>query len=43
MNFATKYQVCLDELLEAACLVEVPSLTLVAANQAAVQLFGEEA
>lgn len=33
----------MDELLEAACLVEVPSLTLVAVNTAAVRLLGEDA
>lgn len=43
MSFVNQYQACLDELLEAACLVEAPALKVKAVNQAAVRLFREEA
>ncbi|MEY2954124.1 MAG: hypothetical protein RLZZ401_2211, partial [Pseudomonadota bacterium] len=41
MNFVAQCQVWMAGLLEAACIVEVPSLRLVAVNEAAAALLGE--
>ena len=43
MSFVAQCQTWMDEILEAACLVEAPSLRLVAVNQSAIKMLGEDA